>query len=382
MAGPFRRAMRRTALAQIQHVTPVAPKAARLLVAEVYGELERDFGVLAPPIALHSPAPEVLAASWLMLRETLVTAGAATRSLKEAVASAVSLANACPYCVTVHAATLNSLVHGRDAAAIRDDRFDAIANPQVRAVATWARSGAFRDGAAEAPAPFPAEQAAELVGVAVTFHYLNRMVNVFLPDAPLPDGVPAASLPVVARVLGTLMRRAASRWRSGTGSWDLLPAAALPGDLRWAAAGGRAGGGAGGGAGEPLGIAEAFARAARVIDEAGAEALSPTVRELVARQLAAWDGKPLGLDRRWLAEAVAGLSAADLPAARLALLIALASWQVDSETIEEYRLTAPGDKTLIQVASWAALSAARRVGGWIPVPEAGAEAVGRAELEA
>jgi AhpD family alkylhydroperoxidase len=376
MAGPFRRAMRRTALAQIQHVTPVAPKAARLLVAEVYGELERDFGVLAPPIALHSPAPEVLAASWLMLRETLVTAGAAPRPVKEAVASAVSLANACPYCVTVHAATLNSLVHGRDAAAIRDDRFDAIADPEVRAVAIWARSGAFRDGAAEAPAPFPAEQAAELVGVAVTFHYLNRMVNVFLPDAPLPDGVPAASLPVVARVLGTLMRRAAGRWRSGAGSWDLLPAAALPGDLRWAAVGGRAGGPAG----EPFGIAEAFARAARVIDEAGAEALSPTVRELVARRLAAWDGKPLGLDRRWLGEAVADLSGADLPAARLALLIALASWQVDQETIDEYRRTAPGDKALIQVASWAALSAARRVGGWIPVPEAGA--VGRAELEA
>jgi AhpD family alkylhydroperoxidase len=368
-AGPFRRAMRRTALAQVQHVTPVAPKAARLLVAEVYGELERDFGVLAPPIALHSPAPEVLAASWLMLRETLVTAGAVPRPVKEAVASAVSLANACPYCVTVHAATMNSLVRGRDAAAIRDDRFDAIADPRVRAVASWARAGAFRDGATEAPELFGTEQTAELVGVAVTFHYLNRMVNVFLPDAPLPDGVPAASLPVVARVLGTLMRRAASRWRSGAGSWDLLPAAVLPGDLGWAAAADRTG--------EPLGIAQAFARAARVIDEAGAEALSPTVRELVGRQLAGWDGKPPGLDRRWLGEAVSGLPETDRPAARLALLIALASWQVDAGTIDEYRRTAPGDKTLIQVASWAALSAARRVGGWIPVPEA--EAVDPAE---
>src|SRR5690606_8869078 len=45
------------ALAQVRHVTPVRPRAARGLVAEVYAGLERDFGMLAPPVILHSPVP-------------------------------------------------------------------------------------------------------------------------------------------------------------------------------------------------------------------------------------------------------------------------------------------------------------------------------------
>lgn len=67
----IRKAVRRS-LARVRYVTPVPPGAAQGLVAEVYAQAERDFGVLAPPVVLHSPAPSSLAASWLLVRETLV----------------------------------------------------------------------------------------------------------------------------------------------------------------------------------------------------------------------------------------------------------------------------------------------------------------------
>ena len=54
------RTLVRTALrrsnTQIRYITAVRAGAARDQVAAVYAQLERDFGMLAPPVVLHSPA--------------------------------------------------------------------------------------------------------------------------------------------------------------------------------------------------------------------------------------------------------------------------------------------------------------------------------------
>ena len=109
----------RIAQGSIRYVRPVRPSSTRGLVAKVYQQIERDWGFLAPPISLHSPSPEVMAASWLMMRETLLASGRADRVLKESVASAVSEANTCPYCVEVHDATRQSIDGTYDADAVR-----------------------------------------------------------------------------------------------------------------------------------------------------------------------------------------------------------------------------------------------------------------------
>ncbi|MFL6109979.1 MAG: carboxymuconolactone decarboxylase family protein [Catenulispora sp.] len=355
--NPFRLALRRATLSQVRQITPVDVRSARLLVARVYQEMERDFGVLAPPVALHSPAPELLAANWLILRETLLADGSADRTAKEVAGSAVSLANTCPYCVAVHTATVNALVRGHEADAIAQDRFDDIADDRLRAVARWARDGAVRDTAAAHEPPFPAEQAPELIGVTVLFHYINRMVNTFLPEVPMPDGAPRAALPVVAKVLGVLTRRAARRPKPAGTSADLLPVAGLPADLAWAAP-------------SPA-VADAFARAADAVERGAQEAVPPSVAELLPRLLRDWDGRPPGPDRAWLTAAVAELPPADRPAGRLALLVALASWQTDAEAIDAYRAAAgaDADRALIQLTSWASFTAARQIGSWIPLAE-------------
>ena len=65
---------------------------------------------------------------------------------------------------------------------------------------------------------------------------------------------------------------------------------------------------------------------------------------------------------------VAGLAPADRPAGRLAILTALASYQVSDAIIDEFRRGGGTDRALIEVTSWAALVAARRVGSWIADP--------------
>ncbi|WP_309116040.1 carboxymuconolactone decarboxylase family protein [Saccharothrix sp.] len=314
--GRIVRAALRQSLNQIRHIKPVHPNAATGPVAAVYAEVESDFGMLAPPVALHSPAPDALAAAWSLLRETLVAAGNAPRAAKEAVAAAVSRSNTCPYCVTVHTATLRGLT---------DTSFDA--------VEAWAdRSSTVR--------PFADDQLPELLGVAVTFHYLNRVVNVFLGESPLPSGAPAVAGKFLGRFMGSHAR---AEHPPGT-SLRLLPEAPTPPDLAWSA-GNRV-------------VEDSLGRVAAAFDAGGARVLSDAVRELVLTRLADWDGTAPGISRAWVTDAVAPLPAEDRPAATLALLVAMASYQVDDDTVAAF---GRDDRSLVQLVSWAAFAAARRM---------------------
>jgi alkylhydroperoxidase family enzyme len=338
--------LRGLSLLQVHHVAPVRFNAARDGVAQVYQELERDFGILAPPIALHSPAPDVLAAGWLMLRETLLVPGLVPREQKEAVASAVSIANECPFCVGMHTATMNSMVPGGRSKADKDTL-----DPSVQAVYDWAQDNTLRETAGQRPAPFPPEQIPELVGVAVDLQYLNRMVNIFLDAVPLPPGVPRSSLGTVMRILTWLIGSASRSGPKPGVSLDLLPPAPLPEDLSWAA-------------GNPV-IADAFARGSAAMDKAGARSVPESVRELLHGELAAWDGQPRGISRSWVEDATAVLEPEARAAGRLALLTAFASYQVDKTVIASFKESGADDSALIDITAWASLSAARRVGSWV-----------------
>ncbi|MEQ4304184.1 carboxymuconolactone decarboxylase family protein [Plantactinospora sp. B6F1] len=346
MGSLFARVARRASAAHVRHVTPVVPGAETGLVARVYRQMEADFGMVAPPVALHAPAPEALAASWLMLRESLLAGGVVDRSVKEAVAAAVSVGNRCPYCVEVHGAALAGLSSGAEAAAIAADRFDAVGDPRVRELARWARLSGLPEAGGRA-VPFPADQAPEIIGVVVTFHYLNRMVTLFLTESPLPP-VPAPALAAVRRgarfVMGSLARR---RPAPGT-SLDLLPDAPLPPELSWAA-------------GRPP-VAAAFARAAAAVEEGGGRAVTAEVRGLVLTALAGRAGVGPGLrGPAWLAEATAAVPARDRPAARLGLLTAFAPYRVTDELIDEVG-TVLDEAGLVRLTSWASFAAARAIG--------------------
>jgi AhpD family alkylhydroperoxidase len=328
MATIFALATRRASRSHFRHVRPVPIGEATGLVATVYHRVEREFGMLAPPLTLHSPAPSALAASWLILREVLLVTGLVPRRDKEAVAAAVSRANACPYCVDVHGTTLDGLVHGRDPSA----------DPRLAALADWAA------GPAGAHFPFPAAEAPELLGTALTFHYINRMVNVFLLESPLPP-VRGPARDLVRRAAAHMMRRLVGRTTlTPAGSTGLLPAADLKADLRWAA--------------DRPAIAEALARATAVIDAGGRRRLSAAARDVVATALHE-PGRDPGT-APWLRERLATLAPPERPFTRLALLTAVSSYRVTDAVIAEARAAGADDAALIEVTSWASMAAARR----------------------
>jgi hypothetical protein len=153
-------------------------------------------------------------------------------------------------------------------------------------------------------------------------------------------------------VLGSQLRRELA----AGASLGFLPDAPLPPDLAWAA-------------GHPT-IAAAFARAAAAIDAAGAAVLAPAVRTRVEKTVAAWRGADMPLGKQWLRDATASLDERDRPAARMALLAALAPYQVDDATIAEFRRDRPSDADLVAATAWASFTSARAIASRLPAPRA------------
>jgi len=335
LATMVRVRLRSRSLVQIRRVASVPFDTSEPTVSRVYREVERDFGVLAPPVALHAPSPLTMSAVWLMLRETLVAPGLADRSEREAVADGISRNNSCPYCVTMHGAMLDALGAGSGAVDVR----------------RWAEVHAIRGASDQNPLPFPEDHAPELVASAVLLHYLNRMVNVFLGEAPLPPKAPVQALKVVTPVLNWLQRAADRDSVTPGTSMDLLPEAALPADMWWT--------------GGNLVLADAFSRAAAAIDAVGERSVPADVRELVLTRLKGWDGRPPGISRSWVEEDVSGLAPEDRAAGRLTLLTAFASYQIDDGVLDAYRTTAPTDQSVIETTAWASMAAAREAGSWM-----------------
>jgi len=335
-------------LRQVQYLHP-DPRDPRTAAARQ--QIRRDFGMLVPPFALHLPVPGALSACWAIIREP--THGRRVgRATKEAVAAAVSATNTCPYCVDVHTTTLHALGQRSPAAAIASGQPDTIADPDLHAVVAWARATRHPDALILRQRPFPDDHAPELVGVALAYHYINRMVNIFAAASPFPVATPRLK-PLMKRVASPAFRRLLSREVDPGASLDLLPPAPLPDDLAWAHA-------------DPI-IAGAYGRAAAAFDTLGRQALPDPVRDLVTARLTTWRGEDPGLSRGWADSAIQALPAPQRPQGRLALLAALASYQVDAQVLDDAR-TRPGpagDATLVATAAWASFAAARRIGTWL-----------------
>ncbi len=349
MGALLSRLTRRITLEHVRHVRAVPPAAADPAAAAVYQQMARDFGILAPPVALHAPAPRAMAASWVLLRECLVAGAPDDRAVREAVAAGVSVANSCPYCAEVHHAALIGLRGDPDARQVAAGRLDGITDARLAAAAAWAR-----EERAMPSGPEPA-----LVAVALTFHYFNRMVNVFLRDSPLP-AVPAPVLGGLRRAAAGLFGRLAARPCPPGESLALLPPAPPPPDLAWSAP-------------VPV-IAEALGRVVAAVDAGGAGSVPPGVRSLLTGLLADGWTPPSGPVGDWVGPTVAALPAAERGAGRLALLTAYQSWRVTAADVAAARAghaPATSDARLIELTAWAALNASRHAAARLAVTGTG-----------
>ena len=334
----------------VKYIKTVSRGEASGLVASVYLEAEREFA-LVPPLTLHAPAPEILAGVWSLTRETFIV-DRAGRLDREVVAAAVSQANSCPFCVEVHGAMLHAGSRHRLAGALKGETSRRGGSDLLTA---WALATRAPGTAILANPPFSPQEAPQIIGTAVLFHFINRMVNVFLEPSPTPFRSPLLKA-ALGRLFGRLAGRRLLRVDAVPGrSLDLLPDAPLPAEFAWARANEH--------------VAGALARWTASIELWGGRALSDPVRGLITNEMEKWVGEDRGLGNAWIEAAIAPLkSESDRAAARLGLLTALASYRVGENHIAQYRRWEASPARLVGLTAWASLAAVRRLSSWIHQP--------------
>jgi uncharacterized peroxidase-related enzyme len=333
----------------VKYVNIVSPAQAEGPVKDIYKQARREMGLLPEAVTMFSPAPQISIASWAMFRELMIATGHAPKADREAVAAVVSRQNSCPYCVDAHTIMLYGAGSGKFATQLLAGVPAGQLEPSLRPLAEWAEHSA-TEATASSNVPFPAEQLPELVGTVVEFHFLNRMLNVLVPQTFLPG--PHRAHRVVRPISGIVLRRKirATNKTGQAAGLDFGASHPLPDDLSWAAP-------------NPS-VAAALSAMVTTTDHAAARAASAATRDIVREAITSWTGEALPLSSAWLDQTVAAASPGDRSAIRLALLTAMASYRVTEADVIAYRAQHESDDDLIGLLGWSAFSAARRIGSW------------------
>ncbi|OKK21666.1 DNA-binding protein [Streptomyces sp. CB02488] len=315
MTGPFR------------YTSPAPPESATGVVADVYAQMAKDFGIeRASAFVVLSASPPLLTGAWALVRESLL-AGRVSRTDKEVVAAGVSLANRCPFCVDAHTVLLHATGDHRLAETIARD--EQPQDPAHRQLLSWGKD-------MSTPQPFPSTDAPEHIGTALSFHFINRVVSSLLTESMLPFGL--QRLRAVRSAAGrTLARTVRQELATGLS----LPLLETEGEApSWAAG---------------TAIGTAFG-ALRTAAELGAGLLSEEDAAFVRESVAAWDGvSPLPPHGAVLPDR------AERPGARLALLAARAPYRITDEDVAAWLVPPFTDHCLVHLIAFGAIRAVGRV---------------------
>jgi AhpD family alkylhydroperoxidase len=309
--------------------TPAPAKAANGLTAEVYRQLRDEFLGPVPTFQALSAVPEVLAATWALMREALL-AGDAPRVDRELVASAVSRANRCRFCVDAHVMLLHALGEHELAEVIA--RGATPPEPRLAELVCWAEAS--RSPAATA---WTSPYGPEVTGTLLAFHFINRIVSALLEPDLLPGGLQRSG--VVRSVGGRLYAKTAREPKVPGRSLPLLGTATTA-------------------EGRPVGIAYA---SLKHVAMQGGNLLSDVARQTVAATVRWEDGRHPARPADWATDLVRDLPGTDRVGTRIALLAAFAPSAISQGDVGLWRLTHPADADLVRLVAYGAITATDHV---------------------
>ncbi len=314
--------------------TPAKASAATGTTAEVYRHLRDEFLGPVPTFRVLSVVPEVMAATWALMREA-VLAGDACRVDRELVAAAVSHANRCRFCVDAHVMSLHALGEPELAEVIAQGGTPP--RPRHAELAAWA--AASRNPAA---AGWTSPYGSEVTGTLLAFHFINRIVSALLDPDLLPGGLQRS--PVVRAVGGRLFAMTARESRQPGRSLALLDAGTTA-PPAWAGD-------------SPVGVAYVSLRKAAT---KGGDLLSEAARQIVNATVRWEDGQHPDRPAEWATELVQDLPGADRVGTRVALLAAFAPGAISPSDVALWRLSHPAGADLVRLVAYGAITATDHV---------------------
>jgi hypothetical protein len=336
----------RLSVQTMRHVSAVPARKARGLTRDVYEMIRRDF-FHNGSLTSRSKVPELMAAIWVGGRESMLVPDRVDRTTKDAISAVLSQINECPYCEDM----LISLVHAGGEHGAADDIFDRngfdAASDTLRRRLEWVQAIASSRDTEIPPTPFTPEQLPEVIATLMGMSDINRFSHVVMEDSPVgtPLGLRALKSWLL-HVFGSELEQTRRVSLVPGCALDLLPPAELPADMRWALPNQR--------------VADAVARWAATVEREGARVISADVRRRVTDVLGTWEGESMPLDGRWIEADLGTLDGQDRAIARLAIVLAKASYRVGDSMVADVLGEERDEERFIRILAWASFTAARR----------------------
>ncbi len=320
----------------IKYLKPVIYRESIGDIRKIYDEINLDY-VLGPPFTIHAALPELMAGVWSLVRETMIVNRHVNRLTKEAVAGGVSTSNQCPFCVEIHLK-----MSGGRTEKNKNDIFE------------WSKNHYSPNSKLIIDPPFSQEEAPEIIGTALAFHYINRMVSVFVTDYPLP--VPRF-FKFLKPTISSFFKLTAAKNITGLNvnpgtSLKRMPDAILPEEFSWAHSNTH--------------ISDCFAGFDTIISRVGENHISFDVRKKILTFLGNWNGDIQEIGNRWLEEEILQIEDNEKKVlARLILLASIQPYKITEQHIIELRKQDYKDEQLIAAASWGSWQATKRISSWL-----------------
>ena len=338
---------------QVKYIPVVEYKRSSGEVRSLYDQMITDFQITGP-LLLHSISPNLMPGAWAIARETFIASNRSPREIKELVASVISKINACPFCIDAHTAMLIGKDRGELANAVFKNTLHEITDSNYRGIIEWSLANRNPTADILRNPPFSKEEAPEIIGTSLVFHYINRMVNIFLNESPLPiphgfDTIKSRAHSLFGRVFG---KNIANREPEPGLSLSFLnsPAAGMV-EPAWSI--------------NNSYIAKAFSSFEFIIQCIEEESVPAGVCVMLTEFLEKWNGEEMPLDKKWINEAIKGLHEKERIFGELALLCAVAPYRITQNLVDEFFKSESDPVKLLELCSWASYSATRRISSWL-----------------
>ncbi|MHC4520336.1 MAG: hypothetical protein ACYTAS_17250 [Planctomycetota bacterium] len=325
--------------------TPISVKTATGLAKEVCLQSERDFFVNGT-ITSHAAVPELMAGMWVGGRETALTNMALPAWLKKAMGAALSEVNKCPYCEDF----LLSLTHGARqdnvANSLRKHEVESVSDELTQKRLKWTKASIARNSPQLDSPPFSPEEMPEALGTLVVFNYTNKISDFTMDGSPVPGVFRGGAL----KLFGVELRESSAMDLEHGASLSLLPEVEISQEFHWAMS-------------NPL-VADSLSRWNHVVETAIDDVLSEETQRRIRDNLKSWEGGQMGLSRAWVEDEIQEIGDNERNKARLALIVAKGSYQIDDGAIEKVACQGLSEADLVKLGAWSALLGAKTIANW------------------
>lgn len=330
----------------MNYIKPIKKSKASGVVKEVYADIKSIFpGPIAEPYSMHSLDSASLLAYWNLNKEVYLS-GNFKREYKDIIAAGVSDTNQCPYCFEPHTELLK-FTSKEITKGFRSRELQVISDPHLRELAEWSRNTVNPALEIVKNPPFGRKEKAEIVGVALMFHYTNRIANIFFDDSPLPiPNIPG--LKRLVMVMASPMMKKVAHLKVPIAHDSAAPD--LPADMGWAQGNGV--------------VAKSFLRFFDAAEKAGKE-IPASVKELLTNRLSDWHGETVKTDKVAMEYYLRIVPEKYKAIGELAILTAFSSYKVTDSLMKEVRKYGTSDTNLSKLVIWSAAQATRRIGSWL-----------------